>query len=101
MRKFIVPFLLILLTLPLTLSNPIPTIIVSEECIGIEFYVLNGGYYATVHGSYSFKNEGYKAVKIVYPIPPNAEEISITVEGSPVEWKVTNSSYLTVSATTE
>jgi hypothetical protein len=95
-------FAVFLLVLPLlapmnVLANLIPTPIITmmDEYINAIIYQMGGDYWAYVHCRYQFRNIGYSAVTMKFPIPPGSQDISVSVENIPIYWSWSEEKYPT------
>jgi hypothetical protein len=81
---------------------PIPALIMEAEYIDATISQGDQGLYAQVEGKYIFFNAGYDTVSMDYPVPPDAENITVTmcedvgIPFIPVDWAINNKTYPTV-----
>jgi hypothetical protein len=66
------------------------------EYIYANITVNNGYAYARVNGTYPFENLGYQNISMSYPLPQDATDVSVQIDGNTVPWWYTNQTYSTV-----
>jgi hypothetical protein len=66
------------------------------EYIYANITVTDGSAYARVNGTYPFENIGYKNISMSYPLPSDASNVSVWVDGNTTFWWYTNQTYATV-----
>lgn len=76
------------------LGNPIPIarLRMPEEHIAALIFVEAGRLWAVVEGVYAFENIGVSAATMYYPVPEDAAEIRIWLDGRELEWAYSASS---------
>ena len=69
-------------------ANPIPrpALIMPYEYINVTLSVVNGSLLAKVYGAYPFGNAYYPTVDMYYPVPPDAANISVQIDETPLTW---------------
>ncbi|MBN2533668.1 MAG: hypothetical protein JXB88_12290 [Spirochaetales bacterium] len=97
--------LLLCFCLPGIIANPIPvpTLLMPEEWISISInekpdivpHYANT-LEASVYGLYPMRNLEYEKVFILDPVPPKSYDISIALDGNPLEWTWSDMVYKTV-----
>ena len=75
---------------------PIPTLLMPEEYIHVEIFLNGGALWAKVDGRYPFFNLEYETVRMDYPLPPNAINISVKEDEESLNWTYNNKVYSTV-----
>lgn len=75
---------------------PIPTLSMPEEYINATLSVVDGKLFARVDGIYPFHNVNYTTVRMDYPAPPDATNISVKMNETSLEWTYDNATYPTV-----
>ena len=74
---------------------PVPPTYMPYENIDISIMRDSSGYSATVHGTYTLTNGGFYSLRISFPVPPDAYNISAKVEGDNVSWTLLENRYPT------
>ncbi len=100
-RWALTALVLVLLTAPCSLGNPIPipTLIMPREYITMSIrYLSTGAIEAEVVGVYPFKNLEYKRVRMLFPVPPSALEnyVRVYLNDRELKWRVSSARYRTV-----
>jgi len=75
---------------------PVPSILMPEEYIDIEFTSIGGVIRAKVDGAYPFGNTGYGTVDMYYPVPPDSENVSVELDDEPLNWSYSQWTYPTI-----
>jgi len=78
-------------------ANPIipPGIYMYEEYIAVNVWESNGTVYARTHGTYEFSKNEKRTVKMEYPLPSDALNISILMDGKIIPWEYLNKTHKT------
>jgi len=79
-------------------ANPIPTptLIMPEEYINVAISLIDENLLAKVDGTYPFLNLDYDTVRMDYPLPPNATNVSVKMDETLLDWTYNNKNYSTV-----
>jgi len=92
-------FVLVIVPLWLTAqANPVPYPVIGMpyEYIYANITVTDGNTSAKVNGTYPFVNIGYQNISMSYPLPDDATDVAVRVDGNAVFWSYTNQTYETV-----
>jgi len=65
---------------------PIPTLIMPSENIDVLISPSAEGYHATVVGIYPFTNENCENVTMYFPIPVDADNVSVKMDENNITW---------------
>jgi hypothetical protein len=82
----------------LVMANPIPipTILMPEEYINATISRIDGVLLARVNGTYPFNNLGLDFVFMFYPVPPDADKISVKINETALSWNWYGDQYQTI-----
>jgi hypothetical protein len=75
---------------------PIPTLIMPSENIDVSISPSAEGYNATVVGIYPFTNENCENVIMYFPIPSDADNVSVKMDENNIPWTSVDNIYPTV-----
>jgi len=75
---------------------PIPTLIMPSENIDVLISPSAEGYHATVVGIYPFTNENCENVTMYFPIPVDADNVSVKMDENNITWTSVDNIYPTV-----
>ncbi len=75
---------------------PIPTLLMPEEYINATITRVDGVVSARVNGTYPFQNMGHDYVAMYYPVPPDASNLSVAIDETPLSWAWNGTYYPTI-----
>ena len=97
-KKLSVMVASILATIAISLANVIPIppeVRMPSETLSIEIQPIGDSLRATFTGEFAFDHISPEVVKMMFPIPPDANNISVCVDGAPEDWQLSGELFMT------